>query len=228
MAPKSKRKQAFELFDKGFLPNSPEVKALGLKSTTRGNYYTQWGKGEKYDAAKKRRKTVVDGETIGAFSEDITVNEKKIEQQSEVDQPEDEPIDPDEETESPDDEPIEENSESNPDISESEGDVVEEDDVLVTMGEINEAGVDKKKNGKKPEKELKIATTVVDNGIRCTVFLSLNTLTLYKMAAATQAEMDGKEPLKLSDFLDTCVEDFFAVRGKKLGLIVSGKEINNG
>ncbi len=66
--------------------------------------------------------------------------------------------------------------------------------------------------------------TIADDGIKCTVFLSLQTLALFKIAASTQAELseNGAGPLLLGDFLDTCAGDFFEVRGKKLGLIVSG------
>jgi len=34
----SKKDEAFELFDEGKVPSSPEVKALGLKGTTKYNY----------------------------------------------------------------------------------------------------------------------------------------------------------------------------------------------
>ena len=40
----SKRDKAFELFDEGKTSSSPEVKALGLKGTTRYNYYADWQK----------------------------------------------------------------------------------------------------------------------------------------------------------------------------------------
>lgn len=35
---------ALELFDQGKRPSDPEVKALGLKSKTRYNYFQQWQK----------------------------------------------------------------------------------------------------------------------------------------------------------------------------------------
>lgn len=67
--------------------------------------------------------------------------------------------------------------------------------------------------------ERKIPITVAEEGIKCTVSLSLQTLVLYKIAAAKQAQYDNEEELNLGDFLDTCAEDFFRVRGKALGLI---------
>ncbi len=40
----SKKDQAFKLFGEGKKPSSPEVKALGLASKTRYNYYQKWKK----------------------------------------------------------------------------------------------------------------------------------------------------------------------------------------
>ena len=90
------------------------------------------------------------------------------------------------------------------------------------IGGASEVRVPKGKGGKPTGPEMKIATTIADDGIKCTVFLSLQTLALYKIAASTQAQLNGGEVLALGDFLDTCAVDFFRVRGKKLGLITSG------
>lgn len=38
----SKKDKAFELFDEGKNPSSPEVKALKLKGSTKYNYYSEW------------------------------------------------------------------------------------------------------------------------------------------------------------------------------------------
>lgn len=65
----------------------------------------------------------------------------------------------------------------------------------------------------------KIPTSILGEGLRVTVFLSISTLTLYQIAATLQSQYDGEEALTLGDFLDTCAEDFFKVRGKSLGLI---------
>lgn len=39
---KSRKDKAFELFDRGFDYNSPEIKALGLKGTAKYNYRRLW------------------------------------------------------------------------------------------------------------------------------------------------------------------------------------------
>ena len=82
----------------------------------------------------------------------------------------------------------------------------------------------KNKDGKIIGPEQKIATTVAEDGIKCTVLLSLRTLTLYSIAKSTQAQLsqNGDGELSMGDFLDTCAADFFKVRGKKLGLINTG------
>ena len=38
----SKKELAYDLFSEGFESGSPEVKALGLKGTTRRTYYSVW------------------------------------------------------------------------------------------------------------------------------------------------------------------------------------------
>ena len=86
--------------------------------------------------------------------------------------------------------------------------------------------IPKEKEEKPEEPERRIATTITDDGIKCVVFLSLQTLALFRIAATTQAQFDREEELSLGDFIDTCAEDFFRVRGKKLGLI-SSEEVNN-
>ncbi|KKM85323.1 hypothetical protein LCGC14_1290110, partial [marine sediment metagenome] len=93
-----------------------------------------------------------------------------------------------------------------------------------TIGEVSEVVIPRSKDGKPMGPEQKIATTVVEDGIKCTVLLSLRTLTLYSIAKSTQAQVsqNGDGELSMGDFLDTCAADFFKVRGKKLGLISTG------
>lgn len=90
------------------------------------------------------------------------------------------------------------------------------------IGTVSEVAIPKEKEEKPEEPERRIATTITDEGIKCIVFLSLQTLALFRIASTTQAQFDNGEELSLGDFLDTCAEDFFRVRGKKLGLISSG------
>jgi len=90
-----------------------------------------------------------------------------------------------------------------------------------TVSEVEKIG--KKKGAEGDEKEeVKKSITVVEEGIKCTVYLSLKTLSLYQIAATLQKRHDGT--LTLGDFLDTTAEDFFRVRGKHLGLITIKEE----
>ena len=78
-----------------------------------------------------------------------------------------------------------------------------------------------KKDEQPKEEKGKYEVTVADEGIKCTLFLSLQTLALYKIAAAKQAQLakDGDAKLTLGDFLDECAESFFKDRKLKLGLV---------
>ena len=195
----TKKDTAFELFDAGFSPSSPEVKALKLKSQTRANYYWLWKKGREGNALAPHG-----GESIGGVSETRQGKEAappKTEQTQET--------------------TVEEAE---------EGEVEESEEPLLKqpkerdegIGTVSEVVTPKGKDGKPEGPERKMATTIADDGIKCTVLLSLQTLALFRIAATTQAQFDGGGELSLGDFLDTCAEDFFRVRGKKLGLISSG------
>jgi len=195
----SLKEAAFKLFDEGKKAISPEVKKLGLKSNTRLNYYWEWRQKRGLPPASEK-------EGVGDIMEPKLGNK----------QTENETLEPeDNNTKEPNDDNVEEpeGSEANPEKAKKDSEAI---------SAVNEATKPKDKDEKKEEKELKIATTIADEGIRCTVFLSLQTLALYKIAASTQAQVDGGELLLLGDFLDTCAEDFFAGRGKKLGLISTG------
>lgn len=68
-----------------------------------------------------------------------------------------------------------------------------------------------------PESKDKLVGSVAGDSLRATVNISVKTLALYQIAASQQSDS-----LTLGDFIDTCVEDFFRVRGKDLGLIQFG------
>ena len=194
----TKKDTAFELFDAGFSSSSPEVKALKLKAQTRANYYWLWKKG-------REGKTLAPhgGEGVGGIDEtrqrkEATLVQAEGEQET--------PLGEAEEGE------VEESEEATPKPkAQDEG-----------IGTVSEVVTPKGKDGKPDGPERKMATTIADDGIKCTVLLSLQTLALFRIAATTQAQFDGGGELSLGDFLDTCAEDFFRVRGKKLGLISSG------
>jgi len=151
------------------------------------------------------------GETIG------TIDETKIHPQKDQEQPS-----PPEEEGKEEEEKEEEGKDEAP--SEKQGELPKEEPKVKdeSIGGVSEVVQPKGKDGKIEGPERKIATTIGDDGIQCKVFLSLQTLALYRIAAATQAQFDEGEGLSLGDFLDTCAEDFFSGRDKKLGLISSG------
>ena len=186
----SKKEAAFALFDAGKTKTSAEVKALGLTSHTRANYFYEWKKGREGKAPAAHG-----GETVGG------INETK--QKKAATPPK---------TERTQETTVEESEEATPKPKAQDE----------SIGTVTEVVAVKGKDGKPDGPERKMATTIADDGIKCTVLLSLQTLALFRIAATTQAQFDGGGDLSLGDFLDTCAEDFFRVRGKKLGLISSG------
>ena len=198
----SKRQQAFQLFSEGYGPSSPEVKALGLTSGTRMTYHYDWDHmgrpvpseemviGSREQPVTKANVGLAGGESIGAIRETAVELLKLPAEQL--------PLAP----------------EDQPDEGGDEGK--------------DERGEKQEVKGAKPEgvevptatdEKKKIPTSILGEGLRVTIFLSIQTLTLYQIAANTQGQYDGEDELTLGDFLDTCAEDFFRVRGKSLGLI---------
>ena len=226
---KTKREKAFELFSQGFLPLSPEVKALGLHPSNRYKYYHQWESlGKPSGVEKGHSSSTMVGSKLPAGETVGSIDETRVPQRVEKEEPELAPGDlSQEEVARLLGEEAEEEEEAGISQEIGEGTPGESPEVKNTSGKeesfggVSEVKEPKAKDGK-PRPELKIATTVADDGIKCILFLSLQTLALYKIAASTQAQVNGDEELSLGDFLDTCAEDFFRVRGKKLGLISSG------
>ena len=200
----NKKQQAFALFDQGKASSSPEVEALKLKTQTKYNYFSQWQKDKEGKPSASQR-----DESIGSVDE-TKQSEKAIPPKIENGQKP--AIDKTKENKAGED------AEVKPEERVSEKPKVKDE----AIGGASEAVSLKDKEGKPKIPERKIATTIADDGIKCTVFLSLQTLTLFRIAAATQAQYDEEGELSLGDFIDTCAEDFFKVRGKKLGLISSG------
>jgi len=218
----TKKANAFRLFCQGYLPNSPEIKGIGLYPSNRYKYFYEWqaqGKPETPIRSSGGQPSIgssimPSGETIGSIDETKIKPQKDQEQPS---PPEEKDIEEgveegEEEGEGKDEAPSEKLGE----LPEEKPKVKEE-----AIGGVSEVVQSKGKDGKIEEPERKIATTIADDGIKCIVFLSLQTLALFRIAASTQGQFD-EEPLLLGDFIDTCAEDFFRVRGKKLGLIKTG------
>ncbi len=194
----AKKEAAFALFEEGKTAISPEVKALKLKSHTRATYFWEWKRGKGVTGSQSRG-----GETVGGIDETRQI--KKDENQQEV-----------EEAETPKTEAIlgEELEFEEPET--------EKPQAQESIGGASEA---REKEGKDKDKpSAKAGLTIAEEGIRCVVFLSLPTLTLYEIAAAKQVQLSGNGVAKLTlgDFLDTCAETFFKDRNLKLGLIKLG------
>ncbi len=223
---KTKKSKAFDLFNQGFTPSSSEVKAIGLHPSNRYKYFGEWEKlGKPPEPSRQGKASIISsskpsGETIGALDETKTkpkTQTPEVQPEEKTDQleeaPEEEPESEPEPELWPEDIPGEEARAKVRALVEAE-----------SVGTVSEVATPKGKDGKPIGPEQKIATTVAEDGIKCTVLLSLQTLTLYSIAKSTQAQFaeNGDGELSMGDFLDTCAEDFFRVRGKKLGLINSG------
>lgn len=202
MATKTKDK-AFALFTLDRKPSDPEVKALGIKSSTRHNYFSEWkrlgkpspdvpeaelgllGVPKKAKEKKALVGTVIlpGHETIGAYRPEVSEASGKPEADKVASEA------AAEETKLGSETAAENESEGKPKIPIDLGDDHERRSI--------------------PEK-------VVGAGLPVTVNLSLKTLSFYEIAAT----IDPK--LTLGDFLDACTEDFFQGRGKDLGLIQIG------
>ncbi|KKN48237.1 hypothetical protein LCGC14_0654990 [marine sediment metagenome] len=205
----TKKDRAYALFSQGYLPLSKEIKDLGLYPSNRYKYFYEWEAAGKPPGLEQRQRAGTKssaGDSIGRIDETKAKPKPKAEPEPKAEEKTPEGI----ESEDEDIEPGEAHPEKPKEKAEA-------------IGVVSEGTEEKGKGkGEAEHQEKKIATRVADDGIKCSVFLSLQTLALYKIAASTQAQHDGEEGLNLGDFLDTCAEDFFRVRGRKLGLISTG------
>ena len=187
---------AFTLFEQGFGPNSPEVKALGLKYDTRKVYYVMWLKSKEAKAGASNA-VVLAEEQIGGYDE---VGKKFPKKDMVEELPGKEEVGGYDEIKEQQKEP--EKSTVPFDIALKEGD---------SEGRDSEGGVPT------------IPETIIGWGLPIRVKLSVKTLALYQIAlTAKEANNGGKEKLALGDFLDDCVTDYFVGRGMDLGLVIEG------
>jgi len=192
----SNKDKAFALFHAGKTASSPEVKALGLRASTRYHYYSEWkslGKPKHYPYKPKVSKptaglhvTTGSGERIGGIDE--TTHHFEAE-------------------ETPIEESVEELPEELP-AEEQPKDEAEEQEETKTEGRVLPLVT-----GEKP-KEGTISADVVGLGIPISINISIKTLALYQIAASASGNN-----LDIGDFLDDCVADFFRGRGLDLGLV---------
>jgi len=185
-----KKDIAFKLFDAKKTPASPEIKALKLKQGTRYSYFSLWNK------LRKARGLLDESETGSE-----TVKESETTEGPET-------IGSYEE--SPKVEKIEK-----PEVkgeAESEGDT---DDMIEDRGGDGTEESEKEKLNILGEEETEgvISEKVVGFGIHVGVHLSLKTLALYQIAYSIDSD------LKLGEFIDRCVADWFVVRGQDLGMV---------
>lgn len=170
----SKKDKAFDLFNEGKTPISPEVKDLKLKGSTRYNYFYEWQRSTGSATTSK----ATTGKVISECEMLVPAGEVKPE--------EGEPKTP---------EPL--------------------DDTPVPPAESEEKPKEKPStDGKKA-----LPTMVAGQSLTFAISISVKTLMLYQIAASMQ-----EEELTLGDFVDTCVEDTYRVRGFDVGLIKTGGE----
>lgn len=192
----SNKDKAFALFHTGKTASSPEVKALGLRASTRYHYHSEWkslGKPKHYPYKPKVSKpatglhvTTGSGERIGGIDE--TTHRFEAE-------------------ETPIEESVEELPEELP-AEEQPKDEAEEQEETKTEGRVLPLVT-----GEKP-KEGTISADVVGLGIPISINISIKTLALYQIATSASGNN-----LDIGDFLDDCVADFFRGRGLDLGLV---------
>lgn len=212
----TKKEAILALFAEGKSPSSPEVQAIGLKSPTRATYYWEWKKGggkvtgslsEGTGSVAKQRS----GETIGGIDETKQMKKEAKSPDTEAKSGE--------ESESTEANPA--NPENQQEPTEAEEEKPKPQESIGGASEVRGKAEDDKSETKPPAKA---GLTIAEEGIRCVVFLSLPTLTLYEIAAARQTQLagNGVTKLLLGDFIDTCVNTFFKDRKLELGLIKTG------
>ncbi len=200
------KKKAFKLFDEGKLVHDPEVRALGLKSKTRSNYYWEWEQRARGGQATNGSQVPSSKESIGVIDETKKIKKEVPVQQSQ---------EPEQESQSENNK-VEGNGEddSSEEAKSGKSKVKEE-----SVGELKESRGREDKKEKEGNSQNEV--TIAGDGIRCIVYLSLQTLALYEIAAAKQARLskNGEPKLALGDYLDSCSEQFFKDRNLKLGLV---------
>lgn len=226
-------REAFKLFDQGKIPSSPEVKDLPVRPSTRRNYYYRW--------LRKQKPRPEEAPPVAASA--IEESPDVIKQSGQL--PSDGTIIPKElgKVMSEDDiaREIKEEKEEKREpktISSKPAGVLElagSGDKGRDGGRDEPPGGDGNEppddgedgNGKEKENTPKggdLTTVVYGSGIKLVVDLSIKTIALYQHAATEHIRRGNKKPLKLGDFLDDCVEDFYRGRNLDLGLVEIGGE----
>ena len=156
----SRKAKAYELFTKGFGPYSPEVRALGLKSSTRAAYHSEWLAAGRPGAPTDE----IDDELIPQGSKILSENELLVP------------------TEREEIKIVE--TESSETIGEEDSKGKQEGSVEETKGETKgeEESSHRGPNGKK------LPTLIAGQGFTLAVTLSTKTIGLYQIAANMSEE----------------------------------------
>lgn len=86
----TKKEQAFALFDEGKVPKSAEVKVLGLKGSTRYNYYYAWQRQSPFPSSEPGSEGKVKGSKVISELAMVTATEKVKEEEGEKKEDEEE------------------------------------------------------------------------------------------------------------------------------------------
>lgn len=191
----SNRDKAFALFDKGHGASSKEVRDLGLKSTTRNTYMSDW---RALRSGTVRTTRIVGKTTLPGGESVAGIKEKPEAVKSAETKAEPIVTEAEEEEEGTEAKSIESRSKE-------------------TVGIIKAAGG----NGEGKTLKEKLSS-VAGEGLIVQVSISTKSMLLYQVARTMQ-QGRGDE-LTLGDFIDDAIEDMFAGRGLELGLIQTNQK----
>lgn len=236
-APKvSKMMQMWQLLAQGYAKNSLEVKALGIKSSTRENYASKYIKlgSPTLEQLRKGNYTsrstgpitptsLPGGESISGFNESTfkpKIDTPESDNEQENNQDTDDEFIPD-----LDDDGISQEilgGDSDIDIRDEDSIEIDGQKETEKPAKPSQERIEVRKNGddNKPDNNGS-GPSIVSEGLTVTVNLSLKTLMLYQVAANLQKTQDPEVELMLGDFVDVCVEDVYKGRGYDLGLVRS-------
>ena len=236
MAAKSKREKAFDMFDNGLTTDSPQFKALKLKSSTKYNYLSRWRADRGIESpeepveepvttkqpASTKKLDRTKGTNLGGGEKVAMLIEKEP---ALIKQPvrSEEPSPPEDE----------------PQLSEgSKGKEHSSRDIQMQAWFAPPGGNGKEppENGVNPpsgENPLGDGLTLAhggidDEGLKIQCRINVKTYMLYRYVASNQSVGEDGNPreLLIGDFIDDCVEDVFLGRGLDLGIINIKKGVN--
>ncbi len=217
--PKTKKERAFELFDAGVPLNSPEIKRLQLKGSTKYNYYGEWKKARGITDSTEEEKDgirssgvvgktqLLGGETIAGLNE-----KDRPEKQEPVEGPS--PAEGETKQPGSEQEPLWAEDLTNEEISSLER-IVEEQRASDKEPPEDKPPPDK---GKEESSKEKARSSIIGEGLAIQVKISVKSMALFE-DARHRIFLNTGEKIMLGDFIDTCIEDFYKGRGMDLGIV---------